>query len=138
MARSLYVDTSAWYGLIDRRDVDHERLADVVQRHVGDGGRLVSTDYVLDESLTLARARSGSRAAFGLMDLVQQTSALDLEWIGSQRFDRACRLFRQYEDQAFSFTDCTSFAVMRELRLTEALTKDDHFRIAGFSVVPRE
>lgn len=69
------------------------------------------------------------------MDLVEQTSALDLEWIGSQRFDRAARLFRRYEDQAFSFTDCTSFAVMRELRLTEALTKDDHFRIAGFSLV---
>lgn len=136
MARSLLVDTSAWYALIDRKDVDHRRFADVVQRHVTDGGRLVSTDYVLDESFTLARARSGTRAALGLMDLVEQTSALDLEWIGSQRFERAGRLFRQYEDQAFSFTDCTSFAVMRELKLTEALTKDQHFRIAGFSLVP--
>lgn len=136
MARNLFVDTSGWYALIDRRDADHQRFSDLVQRHVGDGGRLVSTDYVLDESFTLARARSGSRAALGLMDLVEETSALDLEWIGSERFERAGRLFRQYEDQTFSFTDCTSFAVMRELRLTEALTKDEHFRIAGFSLVP--
>lgn len=138
MAHSLFVDTSGWYALIDRRDADHRRFADRVRRHVSDGGRLASTDYVLDESFTLARARSGSRAALGLMDLVEQTSALDLEWIGSERFERAGHLFRQYEDQAFSFTDCTSFVVMRELRLTEALTKDEHFRIAGFSLVPEE
>jgi predicted nucleic acid-binding protein len=36
-------------------------------------------------------------------------------------------------DQEFSFTDCASFVVMRELRLNEALATGNHFRIAGFS-----
>ena len=45
-------------------------------------------------------------------------------------------LFRKYHDQTFSFTDCTSFAVMRERSLTDAITRDQHFRIAGFNLLP--
>lgn len=136
MARSVFVDTSGWYALIDRRDADHGRIAALVRGLVGDGVRLVSTDYVLDESCTLAKARSGSTAAYRLLDLLEKTKALDLEWIGSERFGRARDLFRRYHDQAFSFTDCTSFAVMRELHLGRAITKDAHFRIAGFEILP--
>lgn len=137
MGRSVFVDTSAWYALIDRRDTAHAPTSGLVSRLVADGVRLVSTDYVLDESYTLARARSGSEAAFALVDMIEATSALDLEWIGSERFDRAVALFRKYGDQAFSFTDCTSFAVMRERGLTDVITRDQHFRIAGFNLLPK-
>jgi hypothetical protein len=136
MARSVFVDTSAWYALIDRRDTAHAATADLVRRLITGGGRLVSTDYVLDEACTLAKVRSGSTAALRLLDLVEQTAALDLEWIGPDQFDRARALFRKYHDQAFSFTDCASFAVMRERRITEAVTTDDHFRVAGFQLLP--
>ena len=46
-------------------------------------------------------------------------------------------IFVRYRDKDFSFTDCTSFAVMRQLRLTEVLTLDDHFSQMGFTVLPR-
>ncbi len=138
MARSVFVDTSGWYALIDRRDVHHDRTAELVSGLVADGVRLVSTDYVLDESYTLASARSGSPAALALMDLIEGTSALDLGWIGSERFDRAVSFFRKHQDQAFSFTDCTSFVVMRERGLTDTITRDEHFRIAGFNPMPAE
>ena len=136
MVRSVFVDTSGWYALIDRRDTDHARTVALVGRLVRGGVRLVSTDYVIDESCTLAKARSGSTTAYKLLALLEKTKALDIEWIGSERFGRAKDLFRKYHDQAISFTDCTSFAVMRELDLNEAITKDAHFRIVGFSVLP--
>jgi len=136
MARNVFVDTSGWYALIDRRDTAHAPVAELVRRLITGGARLVSTDYVLDEACTLAKARAGSSAAFRLLDVVARTAALDLEWIGPDRFDRARTLFRKYHDQAFSFTDCTSFAVMRERRLAEVITRDDHFRVAGFRPMP--
>lgn len=135
MSRRVFVDTSGWYSLIDRRDADHVPTRSFVREWLADGGRLVSSDYVLDEALTLARARSGMTAALRLMDLIDGTAALDLEWVGHERFERAKVLFRRYADQAFSFTDCTSFVVMRELELGGALTSDEHFRIAGFELV---
>lgn len=48
---------------------------------------------------------------------------------------RAAILFR-YRDNDFSFTDCTRFALMRELRLRQALTTDAHFKQAGFQTLP--
>jgi predicted nucleic acid-binding protein len=136
MARSVFVDTSGWYALIDRRDAGHAATAELVRTLVTGGTRLVSTDYVIDEAATLTRVRSGSTAAFRLLDLIDQTAALDLEWIGPDRFDQARALFRKYHDQPFSFTDCTSFAVMRERRITRAITTDDHFLVAGFRRLP--
>lgn len=39
-------------------------------------------------------------------------------------------------DQDFSYVDCASFAVMRNLALQEAFTNDQHFRIFGFITHP--
>ena len=62
--------------------------------------------------------------------------AVDLEWIGSEGFELAKAEFRKNRDQAFSLTDCTSFVVKRERRIRAAITTDDHFRIAGFRLLP--
>ena len=54
------------------------------------------------------------------------------EWIDPERAEKARRWFFRWRDRSFSFTDCTSFAVMKELRTKTALTSDRHFRQAGF------
>jgi uncharacterized protein len=136
MARSVFVDSWGWYSLINRRDVHHGAIRALVQGLIRDGVRLVSTDYVLDESCTLVKARAGSDAALRLLDMLNGTAALELEWVTPDRFLQAEALFRKYRDQAFSFTDCTSFAVMQERRLREVITMDDHFRIMGFQLLP--
>ena len=136
MAREVFVDTWGWYVLIDRRESDHGRAVSLVRDLIQSGVRLVSSDYVLDESFSLAKARAGSAAAVRLLGLVEGTAALDLEWVGSERFERAKRRFRKYRDQAFSFTDCTSFEIMLERGIEEAITSDEHFRLAGFRLLP--
>jgi hypothetical protein len=45
-------------------------------------------------------------------------------------------LFFQYRDKDLSFTDCTSIALMRELKLTTVITTDGHFRQVGFEALP--
>jgi predicted nucleic acid-binding protein len=56
--------------------------------------------------------------------------------VDSDRFERARLLFFQYRDKDLSFTDCTSIAVMRELKLTSVITTDRHFQQVGFDVRP--
>jgi predicted nucleic acid-binding protein len=96
---------------------------------------LVTTDYIVDESATLAKARAGSYAAARLLDLLKSSRLVEWEWIGAERFGRGEALLRKHHDQGFSFTDCTTFALMRELRLSEALTTDRHFTTAGFKAL---
>jgi predicted nucleic acid-binding protein len=132
MSGSAFVDTSGWYALIELNDAAHERAASLIRRLIAADVRLVTTDYVIDESCTLAKARSGFAAAARLLDVLDGTAAVDLEWVGPDRFHTAKRAFRKHRDQEFSFTDCTSFVVMRERRMSDAVTTDDHFRIAGF------
>jgi hypothetical protein len=66
------------------------------------------------------------------MDLIEQSAGIRIEWIGPDRFDATKTFFRKHSDHAYSFTDCTSFVMMRELRLVDALTTDPHFVEAGF------
>ena len=100
-------------------------------------GILVTSDYVLDETLTLIRKRSGARAAVSFLDKITKTQSLSLVWIERDVFDKAADLFRNSDErQVWSFTDCTSFIIMKELGIRDAYCFDSDFRNAGFHVLP--
>jgi predicted nucleic acid-binding protein len=70
-----------------------------------------------------------------VLDLVDQSAGIRVEWIGPDHFATAKTFFRKQADHGYSFTDCTSFVVMQELRITAALTTDRHFKAAGVQVL---
>jgi uncharacterized protein len=120
----------------DAADPSHREVVADRDAWLEAGGWLVSSDYVADETLTLLRLRLGLDAAEAWWRQVDASSRLRWEYISLVRADKARSLFFRYRDKDFSFTDCTSFVVMRELRLREALTTDHHFAQAGFVVKP--
>ena len=65
-------------------------------------------------------------------DRRQSSKIVQMVWIGQDAFWQAWEWQAKFHDQAFSFTDCTSFVVMKSLGLTEAATNDAHFETAGF------
>jgi hypothetical protein len=133
---ALFVDTAGWMACADGADPQHAAAAGARDAALEAGTTLVTTDFVLDETLTLMRLRLGLAAARRWWRQIEETRRLRWEWIEAQRFDKARALFFQYGDKPFSLTDCTSFVVMRELRLLQALTTDRHFRQMGFQVLP--
>ena len=96
----------------------------------------ITTDYIADETLTLIRLRLSHAAAEMWWRQVDSSSRLRWESVTTNRADKARSLFFRYQDKDFSFTDCTSFVVMRELKLREVLTTDHHFAQIGFTLVP--
>ncbi len=134
--KALFVDTAGWIACADAADPAHSQTAAGRDAWLEAGGVLLTTDYVADETLTLLRFRLGLDAAESWWRQVESSSRLRWEFIGLDRADRARALFFRYRDKEFSFTDCTSFVVMRELRIREALTTDHHFSQAGFDVKP--
>lgn len=135
MARRVFVDSSGWYALLDAGDASHARAVALVRRLVTANVPLITSDYVVDESATLLKARVGSRLALKLFDYLDQATTVELEWIGSERFERARTLFTKLSDQGHSFTDCTSLVVASERKILEVVTTDRHFRISGLRIL---
>jgi uncharacterized protein len=136
-ANEVFADTSALYALIDRRDARHPAAREAVEKIARAGRLIVTTDYVVTEAVNLANVRGGKLVATRVLDLIEQSAGIRLEWIGADRFTRTAVFFRKHADHGYSFTDCSSFVVMREERLSDVLTTDSHFVEAGFkSLLP--
>jgi len=135
MANEIFVDTSGFYALVVKDD-DKHAAAQRVMRDARRRKRLfVTTDYVLDETATLLKARGFVHLLRPMFEIMDASQAFRIEWTDSERFHANQAFFLKHADQAWSFTDCLSFLVMSELSLREALTKDTHFQHAGYSVL---
>ncbi len=133
----IFVDTSAWLAITDIRDGNHRPALAFHEELVrGKAGRLMTTDYVLDETLTLMRKRSGAYTAREFVDRVQKSPSIQQIWVTPTHYDVALALFLGQGKKSWSFTDCTSFAIMREFGIRQAFTFDADFRQAGFEPQP--
>jgi hypothetical protein len=134
--KAIFVDTAGWMMLADAADPLHGAARARRDEWLENGGLLLSTDFVMDETLTLIRMRLGLDAAEKWWAQVEASTRLVWDWIDPERAERARRWFFRWRDKTFSFTDCTSFVIMRERRIRTALTCDAHFTQAGFEIVP--
>lgn len=131
--KRLFVDTSAWYAFVNRRDPNYEAVAGTLRRR---DVRFVTTSYVFDETVTLVNYRLGHRVACTAGGVLRNPAAADLVQVSAADEQAAWQLFTERADKQYSFTDCTSFVVMRRLGLTAALAIDDDFRREGFQILP--
>ena len=136
-APEVYVDSGGFLALWDAAHEYHQNALALRARLARERRRLVTTDYVVDEAATLLLVRHSHAAAADLLDTVERSEWLRLEWTGPERFRDAASLFRRHHDKEWSFTDCVSFTTMRELRVREALATDHHFEQAGFVALLR-
>jgi predicted nucleic acid-binding protein len=129
---SIFVDTSAWYAILDSNDRDHEAAARKIQ---GLDRLLVTSNYVVDEVLTLLVRKLGSTIAISLGEKLFNQEVSALVRITEDDEGRAWEVFRQYVDKRFSFTDCTSFVLMERLGIDTVFAFDEHFAQYGKFVV---
>ncbi len=134
--KGLFVDTAGWMACADQADPQHARACDARDAALKTGVVLVTTFYVVAETLTHIRKRLGLGAAEAWWKQVDGSSRLRWESIDWARAEKARGIFFRYSDKDYSYTDCTSFVVMQELKLKQALTTDDHFRQMGFRTLP--
>ena len=133
---ALFVDTSALIALLDAADPQHEAVRAVWARSLADQERLVTSNYILVETLAVVQGRFGTSAVHVLLDDV--APVLELHWIDEGLHDAALRGLRAAGRRTLSLVDCTSFELMRALGLRDAFTLDAHFVEQGFSALPRQ
>jgi uncharacterized protein len=126
----IFVDTSFWAALTAATDDRHDEAVELFQAHWSE--RLVTSNHVRGETWTLLRRRRGHRSAVAFLDRVGRTRRLSLEFVSRDLEEQALRWLRRHDEREYSFVDATSFAVMRSLKMREALAFDGDFAAAGF------
>ena len=134
---AIFVDTSAFYALADGQDRNHRSARKALSSLDHNGRDLVTTTYVVDEILTLVRYRLGHKRAVILGEKLMASEWCRVIEVSEGLRRSAWEIFVRHDDQSFSFTDCTSFAAMKAMRVDEAFTFDRRdFLAAGFTPLP--
>ncbi|MHC5594593.1 MAG: type II toxin-antitoxin system VapC family toxin [Nostoc sp.] len=130
----IFVDTSAWFASIVPSDTDHQIASLWVNQNTE---QLITTDYIIDETLTLLRTRGEFLRAISLGEAFFSDVLTTIYYLTEEDIRQTWQIFRQFSDKNWSFTDCASRVVMNKFYLTQAFTFDHHFRQFGFvNVVP--
>lgn len=130
----IFVDTGAWFALFVPNDPDHAAAESWI---AGNTEPLVTTDYVLDELLTLMKMRGEFRRAIPVGTSLLEESIARLEWVSPSDVRAAWIVFSNFRDKNWSFTDCISRVIMERLQVHTAFAFDEHFRQFGtVAVVP--
>ena len=130
----VFVDTGAWFAFFVSDDPNHARI-----RAWFDATRppLLTSDFVVDETLTLLVARKRLASAFSAGNALFHRSLATIHFISPEQFHRAWIVFMQRASAGWSFTDCTSKVLIDDLEIRTAAALDDHFRQFGnVTVVP--
>ena len=130
----IFVDTGAWFAAAVPSDPDHSAASRWL---AGNTEPLLTTDYIVDETLTLLRARGERTRALLLGEGFFNARLAEIYTLDKMDIALAWEVFKRFDDKDWSFTDCASKAVIERLGIQQAFAFDHHFEQFGtVRVVP--
>lgn len=131
----IFIDTWGWLTLRDRDESRHGDVKEFYQQLRDENQMIYTSDYVLDETITLVFKRlpfKTAKESLAKLDKAIEQGYLQVEWVTPERFEKAKILRLKYQDKPkISFTDLSSMVVMEELGLKDIITGDEHFEHVG-------
>lgn len=130
----IFVDTSGWGNLVDTRQRFYPQTRAFYETAKHERTRLVTTNYVLAELVSLLSSplRLPRSKSINFVDRIKTSLLVDIVHIGEDLDSEAWDFLSNRVDKDWSLVDCSSFVVMQDGGITEALTTDHHFEQAGF------
>ena len=135
----VFLDSSALKANYDSGDDYHAKAAGLMRKIAAREAEVtsfVTTDYVLDEAVTLTRFAHSHGKAVELAEATLSSKFVKLVYCDEELFTDGMKVFKQHSDKEWSLTDCVSFATMKKYGVKAAFTFDAHFKQAGFATVP--
>jgi predicted nucleic acid-binding protein len=133
----VFIDTWGWVALGHQKDNRYQEIVSLYKEWLGRGAVIYTSDFVLDETVTLLFRREIFEEAIRFMEgifLAVEGGRITIERVTSNRFASAWNLRKRFDDKPLiSFTDLTTMAIMKELKIKEILTDDKHFLQVGMN-----
>lgn len=127
-----FVDTSAILALLDADESRHAEAVSTWERLAARDTRLVTTNYVIVETIAVAQRHLGVGAVRALVQDV--LPAIDVVYVDAELHEAAISALVTAARRQLSLVDCASFAVMRRDRLHAAFAFDRHFAELGYGL----
>jgi len=129
----IYVETSAFYALLDRADPYHKEASSLWVALMDNNFTLVTSNYVVSETVKLLQKRIGFEAARAwYKDIL---SVVDVLWIGEGIHQQAYELWLNLGRIPLSLVDCTSFVTMHHHQIEKVFCFKSYFVDYGFDIL---
>jgi predicted nucleic acid-binding protein len=138
LPRRIFVDTQGWAEVFYQPALHHTQAEALLKQAQADNWELITSNMVLSELVLLFRSRLFRLSQPQVLNIVTNIRALPnvtIVHVDSQIVQQAWGLLYANPQHPWSRVDATSIVLMRQLGLTEALTADQHFAQAGFTVL---
>jgi len=132
----VFVDTGAWVAIADKSDQYAGEGSELYRNLILKREQLITTDLVLVETYNLLSKTIGSKATINFSNKLKSIPFLKIASVTLSDWEKALKILEKYSDKYFSFTDCTSFALMDRLKIRTAFSFDAHFAQYGFTRIP--
>ena len=136
--RSAFADTGYWIALINPNDGLHGKAIAVANEL--EPCNIITSDMVLAEVLNMFADRGPQLRdiAVQAVEAIKEDARIEIVPQTRRLFQEAFDLYRKRPDKGWSLTDCASFVIMTERKITDCLTHDTHFEQNGFAALLRE
>jgi len=133
-ANNIFIDTSAFKAIVDHNDDFHHQAVSIWEKLSKSQKLLITSNYILDETFTLLRARCHLNYALRFKEILADSApVLKIVRVTIDDENKAWNWFKNNWTN-LSFTDCVSFAMIKRLGITEVVSFDYHFKRAGFKM----
>lgn len=136
----IFADSSAYIAYYNKRDKNHNKAVSLVKkiRNREFGPVIIYTsDYVFDEVVTTVLLLTKNKdLAIKIGESIKASKITKIIKVDEEIFPKAWEIFKKHRDKFWSFTDCTSFAIMEKMNIKTAFTFDKHYIQAGFNTIP--
>jgi predicted nucleic acid-binding protein len=130
----IFIDTSAFYALLDRDDRNHQRARSAWIDLLSNENTFLTSNYVLVETFALLQHRLGIEAVRGFQNDI--LPLVNIEFVLSEIHRSAVSALLAVLRRNLSLVDCVSFEMMRTLEIKTAFVFDPHFKEQGFDILP--
>ncbi len=141
LLKPIFVDTSAWIALYNKNDNLYEKAQVLNKDLLSQGYRYITTNFILDETYTGLLYRAGHHIAVEFGKEIRKSKEIEIIYITREIENSSWEMFEKYSDKKFSYTDCTSFVILRNLTKNKwrsernIFTSDAHFKQVGYEIL---
>ncbi len=134
----IFIDTGAFISRYITKDQYHKPSVKFWDKIKKSGEPLFTSNFVLDETLTLMGRRAGYSFAADRAKKIYSSKQFTILRPTMEDEENAIPVFEKYADQEISFTDCVSFVLMNKHKIRKVFSFDAHFEYAGYILLPKQ